>query len=135
MTVTPQELGTGLDLIERKREGHPAPVACCPRCEEPTPLIATMAFSGAEFYCLECGGRFGFLSPRGVEPTPELVARSEALTAEWDEHAGRKLLTSGAWHRDCEACAPRREPHTDHATDAEKDAHDEAMVWLAERAQ
>lgn len=86
---------TGLDLIGRKRDGRPRPIACCPRCSEPTPLIGTIAFYRAEFYCLDCGARVGFLSPRVGEPTPELQAKLAAYEAEWEEHAGAKLYPEG----------------------------------------
>lgn len=114
-------------------------MACCPRChradEVDVPLICTLAFSGAEFYCLECGGRFGWLDPIGRKPTEEITAHQERLQAEWDEHAGKKLLTRGAWHQDCEKCKPGGETHLEHATDEEKAAHEEAMAWLAERVK
>lgn len=111
------ELATGLDLIDRKREGRAAPMACCPRCSEPTPLISTIMFYKAEFYCLECGGRFGFLSPRPVEATPELDGRHKALQAEWDEHT-KGLIVEGRSAAD----------------EAAQRAHDEAVAWLGERA-
>lgn len=112
MTVSPKEIGTGLDLIERKREGRAAPMACCPRCPEPTPLISTIHFAYAEFYCLECGGHFGFLSPRAEEDTPELKAHYERLRSEWDEHTAGLQIQG-------------------RVTDQE--AHDVAMTWLDER--
>lgn len=108
-----------------------AKMAVCPR--DGAPLISTMAFSGAEFYCLECGAHLGWMSPRGVESTPEVEARYESLLAEWDEHAGRKLLIRG-WYGDCDRCSSHREYHTEHATDEERAAHAAAMTWLKERA-
>lgn len=85
MSVNAKELATGLDLATRQSQRRPRPVACCPRCSAITPLISTMAFTGAEFYCLECGGHFGFLSPRAVEDTPALSAQLKTLEAEWRE--------------------------------------------------
>ncbi len=107
------ELATGLDLIERKRQGRAPPLACCPRCPEPTPLIGTIRFYKAEWYCLECGGRFGFLSPRTVEDTPELKARYEELQREWDDNTAG-LLVEG------------RAPRDDH----QADLHAAALAWL-----
>jgi hypothetical protein len=106
-------------------------LATCP--VDGTPLIMTMAFRGAEFYCLECGGRFGWLQPHGVEPTPELEERYEKLKAEWDEHAGGKLLAAGAWREDCAQCNSEH-PHAEHATEAELTAHRGALAWLDARS-
>ena len=106
-------------------------MAMCPRCD--VPLISTMAFSGSEFYCLDCGAHLGFLSPRGREATPELNARYEALKAEWDEHAGAKLILSGGWYEACPDCRVGGEPHSAHTTDAEREAHQKALEWLRER--
>ena|SRR5438105_3982592 len=108
------------------------PMAVCPR--DGAPLIPTMVFRGAEFYCLDCGARLGYLSPTPAEATPELEARYDALKAEWDEHAGQKLLTDGAWLDACEKCRPGGEPHSAHATSDERAAHDNAIRWLRDRA-
>jgi hypothetical protein len=107
-------------------------MAICPR--DGAPLISTLAFRKAEFYCLDCGGHFGFLSPDAAEDTPELRARYEALKSEWDEHAGSKLLADGGWYEDCERCEPGGEPHTAHAAAEELAAHEAALTWLRERA-
>jgi hypothetical protein len=114
-------------------------IACCPPCwqarAERVPLISTFAFSFAEFYCLECGGRFGWLEPIGFEVTDELQAHHDRLRAEWDEHAGHKILTVGARHHECEKCMVGGEDHTEHATDDDRAAHEQALAWLAERAR
>ncbi|HEY1690084.1 MAG TPA: hypothetical protein VGF95_14610 [Solirubrobacteraceae bacterium] len=108
-------------------------MAMCPSCNEP--LISTFAFRGYEFYCLCCGRHLEFLKPVGAEVTPELTARQEALQAEWDEHAGRKLLISG-WYDDCELCKARDEGyHREHATNEERDADRQAREWLVDRAK
>ena len=109
-----------------------APMATCPR--DGAPLIATMAFRKAEFYCLECGARLGFLSPRPAAPTPELDARYEALKAEWDEHARHAVLIHG-WYENCDKCkAGLSEYHPAHATAEELAAHEAALAWLKQRA-
>jgi hypothetical protein len=123
------DVAKGLDLIGRKQK----PMACCPRCTEPTPLISTMAFPRAEFYCLECGGHFGFLSPRAETATPELKARHDELRAEWDEHADPFLRVIRAWFEDCEACARRGEYHVEHASPKERAEHSQALAWLRDR--
>lgn len=121
----------GLDLVNRPTP----PLGCCPRCKEPTPLISTMAFRKAEFYCLECGGHFGFLAPRAFDPTPELNARYDSLKAEWDEHVKPRLRIMRGWWEDCDRCiiGHNDATHDLHATDEEREAHDAALEWLKER--
>lgn len=96
------------------------------------PLVSTFAFQGYEFYCLECGRQYEWLEPRAQPATPELEARHDALRAEWREHAARKLLIDGGYHRDCERCN-RGEPHIAHATAEEIAADREARAWLTDR--
>lgn len=122
-------VGTAARLLDKKK---PAPMATCPN--DGTPLISTLLFSGAEFYCLECGTKYGFLSPRPAEATPELDARYEQVKAEWDEITGGKLISGGVMLRDCATCTKEYEPHWNHATDEEKEAHEEALRCLRERA-
>ena len=108
-----------------------APMALCPACE--APLIATFAFSKAEFYCLECGGHYGWLAPTPGEPSPELDARYEALRSEWEQLGGPNLLGGGAMLKSCATCSTG-EPHLQHATKAEREAHEAALHALAARA-
>lgn len=117
MSITASEIGTGLDLIERKQDGRPKPIACCPRCIELTPLISTIAFYKAEFYCLDCGGHFGFLSPKTGEPTPALNAMLDQYDEEWEEHVAGKLFPE------------RHEPDDED----KRAAHHTALAWLRER--
>lgn len=107
-------------------------MAVCPR--DGAPLISTILFPKAEFYCLECGARLGWLDPAAAKPTSELDARYEALKAEWDEHAAPRLRVLRVWFRDCEECMKHGPYHEAHATEAEREAHDAAMAWLRERA-
>lgn len=58
------------------------PMACCPRDDEP--LIMTMERRGAEFVCMVCGTWYGFLAPKPLAPTPELMARLAELQARFD---------------------------------------------------
>lgn len=129
----------------KKNAERKAPIACCPR--DGAPLVSTMAFSKAEFYCLDCGSHLGFLDPRRGDPEDAgLVTRMEAYEAEWKDNAGGKLLTAGGYHRDCDKCwkEPRTdggtpsgmlEPHTQHATPEEWEAHEEALTWLKQRVR
>lgn len=84
----PINMGTALDLIGRKREGKPAPMATCHADDEP--LISTLEFRGAEFYCVVCERKYGFLGPKPAESTPELEARHEELRQRYDEERARR---------------------------------------------
>ena len=110
-----------------------APYATCRPCG--APLIPTFAFSGFEFYCLECGLLYDwFFGPKAAEPTPELAARYAALKAEWDEIAP-SLIGGGAMLHDCITCRAKREPHLEHASADEIAAHQDALEKLRERAR
>jgi transposase len=121
-----------LDLALNKPKGE-SPFAGCPGCA--APLIGTMAFSGAEWYCLECGRHVSYVGPVRLEPNDETRSRYEALQAEWDEHAGSKLMPRGAfWKKDCPQCASRPAAgHLEHATQEEIEADELAREWLKER--
>ncbi|CAN5357039.1 hypothetical protein BH10ACI2_BH10ACI2_00470 [soil metagenome] len=56
-----------LDLISRDEP----PMACCPNDMEP--LIATFKYPGAEFVCMICSTRYGFLAPTPRKETAELT--------------------------------------------------------------
>jgi len=47
------------------------------------PLIPTIAFDKYEFYCLECGGQFGFLDPYGIGENGPLNELYAAMYKEW----------------------------------------------------
>jgi hypothetical protein len=65
-------------------EQRPPPqTACCRTCKD-MPLISTFERAGAEFHCMGCGGWFGFMSPKGMEDTPELDAKYKALLARFE---------------------------------------------------
>jgi hypothetical protein len=69
---------------------------CIDHQERPTPLIFTMAFPGAEYWCPFCGYQSGMLGAgERIELTPELVRRAEA-----DEVLARPYLNARAW-RSC----------------------------------
>lgn len=109
-------------------------VACCPRCPGDVPLVSTCHFYKAEFYCLDCGGTFGFLQPsRALRPGKRLDERCARYQAEWLENAGHKLITPHSWLVDCELCRGRDAYHADHATGAEWAAHEEALAWIEKR--
>ena len=112
----------------------PPKMAGCPR--DGTPLIPTTAFIKKEFYCLECGGTFEFLSPRGLDPTAEVNEWYDNLKAEWDEHVAGKLIPEGTyWLEACDKCRPfdYEASHNQHLTDDDRKADEEARAWLRER--
>lgn len=110
--------------------------ACCPSCGSGTPLISTMAFPGAEFYCLDCGDRFGFLSPISGGDGPEIIAKMAEYQKEWDENVGEKLITPRSWYSAeiCDKCSMET-PHEQHATEEEWAADREAREWLKNRVK
>jgi uncharacterized Zn finger protein (UPF0148 family) len=66
------------------------PYACCPRDGEP--LVSTLEFYKAEFYCVVCGTKYGFLAPVGKAPTSELEARHAELRVQYEtERAARQV--------------------------------------------
>lgn len=93
--------------------------ACCPRCAHRPPLISTFAWHKFEFYCLDCGRKYGFLEPASTPDGPEVEARHAALQAEWDEHVEPRLITQDREYR---------------ATPEALAAHEAAVTWLRERA-
>jgi hypothetical protein len=108
-------------------------VATCPSCGDV--LVMTFAFRGSEFVCLGCGALLGFVDPRGVDETPELLERIEARKAEWRE-VSEGLISGGVMLRACANaggdCA-RGRPHILHAPPLELAAHDAAKARVGER--
>ena len=47
------------------------------------PLVSTFEFPGAEFYCVSCQRKYGFLEPVPATETPEIVARHKELRAQY----------------------------------------------------
>lgn len=85
---TAEALAAVLDMHTRAPDAL-APMACCPTDREP--LVATMEFRGAEFVCMVCGTKYGFLSAIGRPITPELQARHDELRARYEtERDARK---------------------------------------------
>lgn len=71
-------VGTATELLKGTR-----PMATCPKDGEP--LVETFEFRGAEFICMGCGGKFGFLSPA---PKPW----TQALQDQHDAHRVQYLV-------------------------------------------
>lgn len=107
-------------------------IACCPH--DGAPLIATFVWAKAEFYCLDCGRRYGWLSPTPGDG-PALEAKLAEYQAEWDEHAGPHLrLIDSARFQDCPKCQEGQD-HMEHLTDQERVADGEARAWLRKRVR
>jgi hypothetical protein len=68
-------------------------VACCPKDGEP--LVSTFERAGAEFHCVVCRGWFGWLAPVGKTETPELMARCQELTTQYDTERKARAAASG----------------------------------------
>jgi hypothetical protein len=120
------------DTEARRREGKPPPIAMCRVCPN-EPLVSTMLFRRAEFYCVSCGSHLGYLDPKPAEPTPELDDRAHAVQQEFDT-LSKGALSLGGMHRDCSTCMEHRQPHIEHATPDELKASVAAYERLRERA-
>jgi hypothetical protein len=108
-------------------------VAMCPRCDD-TPLVMTFLWPRREFYCLDCGGTFEFLSPRAAYATDERLAKMETVRTEF------RLLADGAypeyaWLEDCTLCSSHEEYHAMHATPEQQQARLDAFQRLAHRVK
>lgn len=108
-------------------------VAMCRDCKD-EPLVCTFAFYKKEFICLGCGTLYEWLEPKGAPDTKELTAKAKAREEEWEENAGKHLLTVGAKHTDCEKCKTSTDySHKDHATEEEIAADEKARIWIQQR--
>lgn len=120
---------TALDAVKAiEMHGRGRKVAMC-SCD--APLVSTLAFRHFEFYCLDCGRRYGFLDPRPADETPELIARCDAYLAEWSA-LSEGLISEGGRRSDCATCVDGEE-HTLHATADERAAHEAALERLRAR--
>ncbi len=93
------------------------------------PLIYTFAFSGAEYYCLDCGNTFGMFDTDRKTATSELIKKLKADTRKF-KTVNKHLLSGGAMIRDCEICSRESEPHIYHCSEEEKKNHQKAMAKL-----
>ena len=98
-------------------------------CNCGAPLISTFMFSGAEFYCIECGSHFGMFGVERKQETPELKKRLKKNEAKW-EKMKKGLLTGGVMFTWCDTCSKTNEPHLNHATKEEITAHEQALEKL-----
>jgi len=103
----------------------------CDRCEHP--LISTMAFRGAEWYCPNCGMVAGMFSGHRVKVTPSRIRKHEG-DLRWWAGVRKHLFIGGECLVGCPKCeAVIREPHTRHLTDEEKEKQAWALAQLEAR--
>ena len=102
-------------------------------CNCGSPLISTFAFSGAEYYCLDCGRKYGMLGVDRVAATPEIKQELDDNEKTFSE-IREGLLSGGAMLKDCNTCSQTGQSHLHHATPKEVKAHEAALKRLKELA-
>ena len=110
-------LGEALRVMNPKR-GESEKVNTC-SCG--SPLIFTLAFPYAEWYCLNCGGASQFLGRDEAEMTPELRAEIAITTGVW-KVIRKYFLPMSSFAKDgCRKCEKMGGyPHREHLTEQEK---------------
>jgi hypothetical protein len=86
----PIDGGVAARLLGRDRD-KPPPIATCHNDGEP--LVSTLEYRGAEFVCVVCGDRYGFLGPKPADTTPELLARLKELTVRYDRERAERMAS------------------------------------------
>ena len=83
------------------------------------PLISTLLFSGAEWYCSKCCNTYGFFDvPRVADATPKIKAQNKALADKFHE-LSKSCVPRGCYMKDCARCKANDGDHTAHLTDDE----------------
>jgi len=104
-------------------------IRCC-TCGNP--LISTFIYSGAEYYCIDCGSSYGFFDGyKDVDETQELNKRGEE-NLKWFLDIRKDLIGGGMKIRGCKKC-DEGGYHLHHASDDEIKKHKEAEKKLSER--
>lgn len=114
-------------------ENHMAPIAVC-KCG--APLIYTFVFPKYEWYCLDCGTKYGMFDAIIVHnPDEELCERERTYLEEWDENVSGRLIVPRSWLTNCLKCKMGDEHamHYQHATEEEQQADIKAREWLDSR--
>lgn len=86
-------------------------IKVCPRDSEP--VVFTFENPGAEWLCVVCDWKGGVLSAREVEPTPEAVARRDALMAEFEQARGITPPDQDRPRPSCRGCGQLAEGRLD----------------------
>jgi len=100
-----------------------------------TPLVSTMIFSGAEFYCIKCASTYGIF---GV---PNRAEKTEALTKAYDKNRqllykiAANFIPHNCYINSCDKCENGPEGrkhgyHHQHATDEQRKLSDAAYQVL-----
>ena len=83
------------------------------------PLISTLLFRGAEWYCSKCCNTYGFFDvPRVADATPKIKAQNKALADKFHE-LSKSCVPRGCYMKDCARCKANDGDHTAHLTDDE----------------
>lgn len=91
-------------------------IAICPHCNEP--LILTMIFPGAEYYCLMCGSSYGMLSVSKTLSSEELNYKKKQYEKIFKILA-KDIIPYGCYFNKCEKCKKFEDTHAEHATEKE----------------
>ena len=104
--------------IEEKENTWPL----CPCCDYP--LISTLAFMGAEWFCMKCKWSGGIFSEKRGVPIPEDLEKAKADHELFKKHKPH-LWMGGGQKEDCDRCVGK-EVHAWHLTPEEKSKCKEA---------
>lgn len=92
------------------------------------PLISTLIFSQAEWFCMECRNAYGLMNVDREPWTEELQQKLDEQKAEFEE-LRKDCIPHGSYRRDCDQCMCRgefnnkpRTPHIEHASAEAKQA-------------
>jgi cytochrome c1 len=102
-------------------------IAVCNNCGRP--LVSTMVFPGAEYFCTRCKSRFGMMDVDEVAATPELLKQLKADTTFFKRYA-KDLWFGRVKKAGCVRCAEGW--HTEHLTEKEVAAMEKAKKVLME---
>ena len=123
----------GINYVVDMIQSRESEINLC-RCGHP--LVNTMAFRGAEYFCLGCKSTYGtrlFGGPSGgkTEPwTPELH-KTRAETREKFKELIKDYIPEGAYYSNCKQCKDNG-PHLRHASEADKEKSTQAYKKLME---
>lgn len=93
------------------------------------PLVGTMIFPKAEYFCTVCGSAYGiFGAPDRADATPELIARHKDIERKFSTIA-KDCIPPGSQRVGCPECV-RGAYHQDHASEEELAASDAAYAEL-----
>ena len=99
-------------------------------CQCGNPLISTMLFSGAEFFCCECKAMVGFINAERVDnPSEELIEKHRTDLA-WFREAARDYIPTGDRLSTCEKCRNGEGDHIDHVTEEQLQKSREARTRI-----